>query len=131
VLLFAQTQLDSYKAQHPNQNYRVLALEDDDGACQIRLDGNRFKSFQNALQTQYPNLTGGKDTVTSGLVKLFKKANALQKILRAAYSWITSQDDLIGNAIEDVVVGEFHTGANWIIRGESNVTNGWIKLQMR
>jgi hypothetical protein len=131
VLLFTQAQLDGYKSQHPGQNYRVLALEDDDGACQIRLDGNRFKSFQNALQTQYPNLTGGKDSVSSGLVKLFKKANALQKILRAAYSWITSQDDLIGNAIEDVVVGEFHTGFNWVIRGENNVTNGWIKLEMR
>ena len=50
---------------------------------------------------------------------------------RAAYSWITSQDDLIGNAIEDSVVGEYHSGASWIVRGESNVTNGWLKLQMR
>ena len=62
---------------------------------------------------------------------MFKRANALQRILRAAYSWITSQDDLIGNAIEDTVVGEYHAGANWIVRGESNVTNGWLKLQMR
>ena len=44
---------------------------------------------------------------------------------------ITSQDDLIGNAIEDTVVGEYHAGANWIVRGEGNVTNGWLKLQMR
>ena len=57
--------------------------------------------------------------------------NALQKILRAAYSVITSQDDLIGNAIEDTVVGEVHAGSNWIVRGESNVTNGWLNLQMR
>jgi hypothetical protein len=65
------------------------------------------------------------------LIKIVKRANALQKILRAAYSFITSQDDLIGNAIEDVVVGEYHTGFNWIVRGENNVTNGWLKLQMR
>ena len=68
---------------------------------------------------------------TSGLARIFKRANALQRILRAAYSWITSQDDLIGNAIEDTVVNEFHSGANWVVRGESNVTNGWLKLQMR
>ena len=40
-------------------------------------------------------------------------------------------DDLIGNAIEDTVVGEFHSGSNWMVRGENNVTNGWLKLQMR
>ena len=130
VLLFSQTQLSSYKSAHPNQNLRILALEDDDGACQIRLDGNRFKTFQTTLQNAYPNLTGGKDS-TSGLARVFKRANALQRILRAAYSWLTSQDDLIGNAIEDAVVGESHTGANWIVRGDNNVTNGWLKLQMR
>ena len=130
VLLFSSAQIAAYKAAHPNQNVRILALEDDDGACQIRLDGNRFKTFQNALQAAYPSLTGGKDT-TSGLARVFKRANALQKLLRAAYSWITSQDDLIGNAIEDTVVGEFRAGANWILRGDGNVTNGWLKLQMR
>ena len=130
VLLFSNAQLSGYKSAHPNQNIRVLAIEDDDGACQIRLDGNRFKTFQNTLQSQYPNLTGGKDG-TSGLTRIFTRANALQKILRATYSWITSQDDLIGNAIEDSVVGEYHAGANWIVRGENNVTNGWLNLQMR
>lgn len=130
VLLFSTTQITNYKQAHPNQNVRVLALEDDDGACQIKLDGSRFKTFQTTLQTEYPNLTGGKDT-TAGIAKYFKRANALQKILRAAYSWITTQDDLIGNAIEDDVVGEFHAGANWIVRGEDNLTNGWLNLQVR
>ena len=131
VLLFTQSQLNNYKSAHPSQNLRILALEDDDGACQIRLDGDRFKTFQSTLQTLYPNITGGKDSLTGGLVRIFKRANALQRILRAAYSWITSQDDLIGNAIEDTVVGEFHAGFNWVVRGESNTTNGWLKLQMR
>jgi len=130
VLLFTQAQLNAYKSAHPNQNFRIVAFEDDDGACQIRLDGNRFKAFQNALQSAYASLTGSKDTI-SGLVKVVKRANALQKILRAAYSFITSQDDLIGNAIEDVVTGEVHPGFNWTVNGESNVTNGWIKLQMK
>jgi hypothetical protein len=131
VLLFSQTQLDAYRSQHPGQNFRIVAFEDDDGACSIRLDGTRFKAFQTTLQNNYPNLTGSKDTTSGALIKIVKRANALQKILRAAYSFITSQDDLIGNAIEDVVVGEYHTGFNWIVRGENNVTNGWLKLQMR
>ena len=131
VLVFSQTQLSAYKAAHPNQNLRLLAIEDDDGACQIRLDGNRFKTFQSMLQANYPNLTGGKDSTVNALTRIYKRANALQRILKAAYSWITSQDDLIGNAIEDSVVGEYHGGFNWLVRGESNVTNGWLKLQMR
>jgi hypothetical protein len=131
VLVFSQTQLNSYKAAHPNQNLRLLAIEDDDGACQIRLDGDRFKTFQSVLQANYPNLTGGKDSTINTLTRIYKRANALQRILKAAYSWITSQDDLIGNAIEDTVVGEYHAGFNWVVRGESNVTNGWLKLQMR
>jgi hypothetical protein len=131
VLLFSQTQLDAYRSQHPGQNFRIVAFEDDDGACSIRLDGDRFKTFQTTLQNSYPNLTGSKDTTSGALTKIVKRANALQKILRAAYSFITSQDDLIGNAIEDVVVGEYHAGFNWIVRGENNVTNGWLKLQMR
>lgn len=131
VLLFTQQQLNSYKSQHPNQNFRILVLEDDDGACAIRLDNSRFKNLITVLQANYPNLSGGKDSTSALTGKIVKRANALQKILRAAYSFITSQDDLVGNAIEDVAVGEFHAGYNWIVKGEDNATNGWLKLQMR
>jgi hypothetical protein len=130
VMLFSQSQLNSYKTAHPNQNFRIIALEDDDTGCVIKFDGDRFRSLVATIQTQYPNLTGAKDTV-SGVVKDVKRANALQKILSAAYSFITTQDDMIGNAIEDVVVGQFFAGANWIVKGESNKTNGWLKLEMR
>jgi hypothetical protein len=131
VLLFSQAQLTSYKIAHPNQNFRIIALEDDDTGCAIKFDSNRFKNLQLALQAAYPDLTGSKDTTALGLGKWVKRANALQKILRAAYSFFTTQDDLIGNAVEDVVVGQFYPGANWIVKGENNVTNGWLKLEMR
>ena len=130
VLLFTEAQLSSYKSAHPDQNFRVIALEDDDTGCVIKFDANRFKNMVATFQTQYPNLTGAKDT-TSGIVRYVKRANALQKILSAVYGFITTQDDLIGNAIEDVVVGQFYANANWIVKGEGNVTNGWIKLEMR
>ena len=129
VLLFSQAQLNNYKTAHPNQNFRIIALEDDDTGCQIKFDGNRFRDLQAVLQSQYPNLTGSKDTMSS-IGRIVKRANALQKILRSAYSFITTQDDLIGNAVEDVVVGQFISGANWFIKGGSNVTNGWIKLRI-
>jgi len=131
TLLFTQQQLNSYRSQHSNQNFRILVLEDDDGACAIRFDNGRFKSLMTVLQNSYPNLTGSKDTTTSGLGKIVKRANALQRILKSVYSFITSQDDLVGNAVEDVAVGEFYAGFNWAVKGENNATNGWLKLQMR
>jgi hypothetical protein len=130
VMLFSQAQLNNYKAAHPNQNFRIIALEDDDTGCVIKFDSNRFKKLVSTVQVEYPNLTGAKDT-SSSIGKYVKRANALQKILSAVYSFITTQDDLIGNAIEDVVVGKFYTGANWIVKGDNNVTNGWVKLEMR
>jgi hypothetical protein len=130
VLLFTQAQLNNYRTAHPNQNFRVVALEDDDTGCVVKLDAGRFKNFVSTIQAAYPNLTGAKDT-SSSVTRWVKRANALQKILRAAYSFITTHDDLIGNAIEDVVIGQSYPGANWIVKGEGNVTNGWIKLQMR
>lgn len=130
VMLFSQSQLNSYKADHPNQNFRIIALEDDDTGCVIKLNAGRFRNMLATVQAEYPNLTGAKDT-TSGIGKYVKRANALQKILSAVYSFITTQDDLIGNAIEDVVVGQFFAGANWVVKGEGNKTNGWLKLEMR
>lgn len=130
ALLFSQSQLNNYRTAHPSQNFRIIALEDDDTGCAIKFDADRFRSLINVIQTVYPNLTGAKDT-TSGIIKFLKRANALQKILSAAYSFITTQDDLIGNAIEDVVAGQFFAGANWVVKGENAKTNGWLKLEMR
>jgi hypothetical protein len=131
VLLFSQAQLNNYKSAHPNQNFRIIAVEDDDTGCVIKFDGNRFKSVLATIQTQYPNLSGAKDTTSSILGKIVKRANALQKILSAVYSFLTTQDDFIGNALEDDVVGQFFAGANWIVKGENNATKGWINLEMR
>jgi hypothetical protein len=130
VLLFSQSQLNNYRTAHPNQNFRIIALEDDDSGCVIKFDADRFRNMIATIQSQYPNLTGAKDT-TSGIIRFVRRANALQKILRAVYSFITTQDDLIGNAIEDVVAEQFFAGANWVVKGESNKTNGWLKLEMR
>jgi hypothetical protein len=33
--------------------------------------------------------------------------------------------------VEDVVVGQSYPGANWIVKGDKNITNGWLKLEMR
>jgi hypothetical protein len=129
VLLFSQTQLDTYKSQHPGQAVRIFVVEDDDGPCTIKTDSGRVARMFQQIATTYGDLTGGKDTTLLS-VKSFKKAQSLFQLLKRVWSVITTQDDVVGNAIEDVVAGEYFPNANWIVKGENTITNGAIRLEM-
>jgi hypothetical protein len=129
VLLFSQGQLDAFKAAHPGHSVRVFLLEDDDDACMIKIDSTRVSNLFKNLKTVYGDFTGGKDELFS--IKTFTKAVSLLNFFKATWSVITTQDDLIGNAIEDVVAREYFPGANWIVKGENTVTNGAIRLEMK
>ncbi len=131
VLLITQTALANYKSAHPNQNMRVFVVEDDDTSCQIKTDVTRFSNLVKAVEAAYPLLTGGKDSTSSNLQKFWKRANALQKLIKAIASVIVTNDELVGNAVESSVVGEFYPGANWVVKGDGNRTNGWINLVMK
>jgi hypothetical protein len=130
VLLMSQTQLTNYKKSHPNQNLRVFLVEDDDTPCQIKVDPARFANLIKAVEAAYPLLTGGRDT-TNGTLKIFKRANAIQRILKALASFFKTNDELIGNAVESAVVGVAYPNANWVIKGDGNKTNGWVRLVMK
>jgi hypothetical protein len=130
VLLITQNQINSYKSTHPDQSFRVFMVEDDDTSCQIKTDPGRFSRLVKAVEAAYPLFTGGKDG-TSGLQKVWKRAHAFQQLLQAFASLIKTDDELIGNAVESAVVGEFHPNSNWIVKGEYNKTNGWINLIMK
>ena len=131
VLLITQTGLSNYRTAHPNQNMRVFVVEDDDTACQIKTESSRFSNLIKAVETAYPALTGGKDTTSSTLQRYWKKATVLQKLIKALASLINSNDELVGNAVESSVVGVSYPGANWIVKGDGNKTNGWINLVMK
>jgi hypothetical protein len=131
VLLITQHQINSYKSAHPNQSFRVFLVEDDDTSCQIKTDPARFSKLVKAVEAAYPLFSGGKDVTSGGVQKIWKKANAIQQLLKALASLIKTDDELIGNAVESTVVGEFHSNSNWIVKGEGNKTNGWINLIMK
>ena len=129
VILFSQAQLDSYKARYPGQALRILLLEDDDAPCVIKTDSSRFTRLIQAIEAKFGELTGGKDTVIS--IKVFRKARTLMDILKLAWSWLQTQDDIVGLAIEDAVAREYWPGANWILKGDNTATQGAIRLEMR
>jgi hypothetical protein len=126
--LFSKAQLDAYNQSHPGQNVRVFVVEDDDTACEIKANrdiiGNLFKAVDGA----YKALTAGNESL---IVKAFKQANAVQKLWSAVAAFFNTNDELVGNAVEDSVVGVTYPGYNWIVKGENNVTDGWIALEMK
>jgi hypothetical protein len=129
VLLFSQSEINSYHAAHPNETFRLVAVEDDDTSCQIKVGADRWATFVGSIGPLYKDITGATD---SGTVKKYIAAGkSLRKFLAAIASLIKTNDDLIGNAMEDKVVGEFHAGYNWILRADNNVTNGYVNLVMR
>jgi hypothetical protein len=129
VLLFSQTEINAYHVAHPNETFRVVAVEDDDTSCELRVDPDRWATFVGSIGPLYKDMTGAID---SGSVKKYLAAGkSLRKFLSAIANLIKTNDDLIGNAMEDKIVGEFHTGYNWILRADNNTTNGYINLQMR
>ncbi len=129
VMLFSSAEIASYKAAHPGQTFRVVAMEDDDTSCDMRIDPNRWATFLGTIQPLFQDVTGAID---SGTTKKYVSAGkSLLKFLSKLASWLKSNDDLIGNAVEDKVTGEFHAGYNWNLKADNNVTNGWIYLQMQ
>ena len=131
VLLFSKTQLDNYHATHPGENIRVFVVEDDDTACQIKTTNDFWTNVMNAVDGANQALTAGKDTTSSTTNKVWKFAKALEKLLKALASLINTNDELVGNAVQDAIVGEYHAGYNWIVKGDKDATNGWIKLEMK
>src|SRR6266704_3176993 len=127
VLLFSEQQLAQYNAAHPSQNVRVFVVEDDDTACQIRTDAKRKERLFQVVDSIYNQLTAGND---SAAARAFKYARGGSSFWDALTSWIKNNDYVVGNAVEDRIVGSFYPGFNWFVKGDNNITNGWINLVM-
>jgi hypothetical protein len=130
ALLMSQAQLDAYSGVHPGQAVRLFFMEDDDTPCQIRANSTDLRALLATVDSVVKGFSGGLDQVTTG-GNIFRYLRAAQKLLGVAASLIKSNDDLIGNAVEDVTTAERYPGYNWIVKGASGRTNGYVKLEMR
>src|SRR5881409_3107231 len=130
VMLLSKVQLDAYNAAHPGQNVRVFVVEDDDTACEIKANRDLIGALFKAVDGAYKAVTAGNDS-SNTVVKLFKRASAFQKLWAAVASFFNTNDELVGTAVEDAVVGISYPGYNWIVKGEGNATNGWLTLNMK
>jgi len=129
VLLFSKNQIDQYNAAHPGQNIRVFVVEDDDTACQIKTDTERFQRVITYVDSLYNFMTSGNDS-SNTFRKYYAYAQTGYNIWKALAAFIKSNDELVGTAVDDDIVNAFYPGYNWFVKGENNVTNGWINLVM-
>jgi hypothetical protein len=130
VVLFSQAQLDAFQAEHPGQSLRITIIEDDDGPCEIKTKGDNLSEVLKAVDALYKSWTGGTNTTTP-FGKYFSSAISLQQVIKSAGSWINTNDEIVGTAVEDAIVGVTWSGANWIVKGEHSITTGGIHLEMR
>ena len=130
AMIMSQAQLDAYNAQHPGQAVRLFFMEDDDTSCEIRANNTDLRQLLTTVDSLVRGFSGG-HTEESASGKAFRFFSAAQKIFSVVASAIKTNDDLIGNAVEDVTTAERYTGYNWIIKGANGRTNGYVKLEMR
>ena len=130
VLVLSQAQLDNYRAVHPGQAMRLFFVEDDDTRCVIKSDPADLRSLIAAVDSLVDGLAGGTD-VWSVAGRTWRSFPIAQKVFSVAASLIKSNDDLVGNAVEDVTTAERYAGHNWIVKGKNGQTNGYVKLEVR
>ena len=130
ALLMSQSQLENFKAAHPGQALRLFFVEDDDTPCVMKASQTDLKAIIQAVDALVKGLAGGSDA-TTWYGKVWKYLPVVQQLVSLGSSLIKTNDDLIGNAVEDITTAERHAGYNWIIKGRNAETNGYISLEMR
>jgi hypothetical protein len=129
VLLFSRNQIDAYQAAHPGEAFRIVAVEDDDTSCDIRVGQDRWGQFVAAIGPLYKDMTGAKDD--GSLPKWLKAGKSLKDFITAVGNLIKTNDELIGTAIEARITGESRAGFNWVLKGDGAKTNGWLNLVLQ
>jgi hypothetical protein len=81
------------------------------------------------VDSVYHDLSAGNDS-SGPVVRAYKYARGAKSLWQAIASFFKTNDDLVGNAVEDDIVGTTYPGYNWFVKGDNNITNGWINLVM-
>jgi hypothetical protein len=130
VVLMSAEQLDAYHTAFPRNNFSILAIEDDDTSCEIKVDRDRFSEMVNAASTAYSGYKGARDSLGFN-GKTIVAAKAAYNFLRAVADFFKTNDDMIGIAFANTVTGYYSAEGNWSWIGEGANRYGWVKFEMR
>lgn len=132
--VFTQAQMDAMNLAFPGKSYLVLALEDDDTACEIKTGEDRFGAALEALKLAYQGYIGVKDVkvlTPGGIVRIIVAAKSGANLITAIANLIKSNDDLIGIAMADSVLGRTSPVGHWAVMEGKTKVNGWLNLEMK
>jgi len=132
-LLFSTAQMNAFSTAYPGRSFVIFALEDDDTACGIRTDTDRGSALIKAISDAYANYKAAKDEdvlTLSGIQKILRAARSGSSLLSSAYSFLKSNDDIVGIAVSDSVIGRYHTQSNWTVLDKTLNTNAAFKLDI-
>jgi len=134
VKVFGQDQMDALERSFPGRSYVILALEDDDTACEIKTGADRFGDVFTALKNAYQSYIGIKDLkiiTVNGIIRVVGAAKSAASLINALANLIKSNDDLIGIAMADSIVGRTSPVGHWAVMEGKAKVNGWLDLQIR
>ncbi len=132
--VFTQAQMDALNLTFPGKSYLILALEDDDTACEIKTGEDRFGAALDALKNAYQSYIGVKDIkvfTPGGIVRVIVAAKSGASLITAIANLIKSNDDLIGIAMADSVLGRTSPVGHWAVMEGKTKVNGWLNLEMK
>ena len=132
-LLFSNAQMDAFNAAYPGRAFVVFALEDDDTACGIRTDSDRGNALLKAIGQAYQDYKAAKDVkvlTVNGLSRLLQAARSGSNFLSSAYSFLKSNDDIVGVAVADSVRGRYNPLTNWTALDKSLSPTATFKLDI-
>ena len=130
VVLMSPAELYAYHSTFPQNNYSILAVEDDDTSCEIRVDRDRLSAMIAAVSTAYANYKGARDSL--GLnQKTINAARAAYNLIVQIANWFKTNDDMIGIAVANSITGVYSPNADWSWIGESANRYGFVRLELK
>ncbi len=126
------TQMDAYEVQWPGKAWMIMALEDDDTACEIKMNRDLVGDVLEQLDDLYRHYKGLKDkkvTTPEGAKRLVDAATTTANLFTTLATLIKTNDELIGFAIRDSIAVKSHPVGNYVLLRGSTV-NGWLRLEV-
>jgi len=132
--VFTQAQMDALEQVYPGRSYLIMALEDDDTACEIKMGQDRIADLFTALRNAYQSYIGVKDIKVvsiNGVTRIIVAAKSGARLISALANFIKTNDDLIGIAVADSVIGRTSSVGHWAVMEGNSKINGWLNLEMK
>jgi hypothetical protein len=127
VLLFAADELSGY-TQNFHDGFHVMFWEDDNQPCILKLDANPLADFVKSVATAMGSVA---IKVIPGAPWKLVAATFIATLFSNPGSWLLTNDDFIGAAVDQTTIGSPYPTNTHVIIGDGNVLNGRATIVYR